>query len=221
MNVGKNTRLGALLAVRGRSIRTDELGRICITDIYNSGEFGAGQTPYDWWRIQSTQRLVKVLLDRLPGVTRQSKTFGRSDIWTGRGGTKGGVFAHPVLACAYAGYLNPELELEVREVWLRYRAGDPTLADELLSRASPEANLWAARRATARAVRNEYTAALKAHDVRGGGYPACTDEAYRRLFDGPAWWLRQKRGLPQRANVRDSMTLVELSTISLTEALAA
>ncbi len=96
-----------------------------------------------------------------------------------------------------------------------------TLADEILSRASPEANLWAARRANARAVRNEYTAALKAHDVRGGGYAACTDEAYRRLFDGPARLLRQIRGLPRGANVRDSMNLVELSTISLTEALAA
>jgi hypothetical protein len=101
------------------------------------GEFGPSQTPHDWWCIQSTKRLAKALLERLPGITGGSKTFERSDIWTGRRGARGGIFAHPVLACAYAGYLSPELELEVRQVRLRYRAGDPTLADDILSRASP------------------------------------------------------------------------------------
>jgi hypothetical protein len=143
-----------------------------------------------------------------------------SDIYRGKFGPKGGVFAHPVLACAYAGYLSAELEVEVREVWLRYRAGDPTLADDVLSRASPEANLWAARRADARVVRLGYTAALRDDDVKGRGYMQCTDEAYLRLFDGPAWRLRQQRGLPKGANVRDNLDLVELSAITLAEALA-
>lgn len=48
----------------------------------------------------------------------------------------------------------------------------------------------------------------------------CTDEAYLHLFDGPAWRLRQQRGLKKGSNVRDSMDMVELSAIKLTEALA-
>jgi hypothetical protein len=48
----------------------------------------------------------------------------------------------------------------------------------------------------------------------------CTDEAYRRLFDGPAWLLRQQRGLKKGSNVRDNLDLIELSAIKLTEALA-
>jgi len=142
------------------------------------------------------------------------------DVYKGKFGPGGGVYAHPILACAYAGYLSPELEIEVREVWLRYRAGDPTLADEVLERATPEANLWVASRAEARAIRNGYTTALRDHEVKGRGYIDCTDEAYTKLFDAPAWQLRQRRGLPKGTNLRDKMDVVELSAIKLTEALA-
>jgi hypothetical protein len=48
----------------------------------------------------------------------------------------------------------------------------------------------------------------------------CTDEAYRKLFDAPAWQLRQRRNLPKRTNLRDKMDIVELSAVKLTEALA-
>lgn len=142
------------------------------------------------------------------------------DLYRAKGGTSGGTYVHPILACAYAGYLSPELELEVRDVWVRYRSGDATLADEVLSRASPEANLWAASRAEARVVRNGFTSTLRDHEVRGRGYMECTDEAYLKLFNGPAWRLRQQRGLKKGSNVRDSLDMVELSAIKLAEALA-
>jgi len=144
------------LLLRTKSIRTDDNGLICLTDIYKSGAYGANQTPNDWWRIHATQALARALLSRLPGNDRQSNPPDMSEIYWGRRGVGGVVFAHPILACAYAGYLSPELEVEVREVWLRYRAGDPTLADEVLERATPEANLWVASRAEARAIRNGY-----------------------------------------------------------------
>jgi len=77
-------------------------------------------------------------------VGKQTRSFQRAGaqaapLTVGRRqpGTNGGTYAHPILACAYAGYLSPELEIEVREIWLRYRAGDATLADEVLARASP------------------------------------------------------------------------------------
>jgi hypothetical protein len=143
-----------------------------------------------------------------------------SEVFYTRPGKGGGTYAHPVLACAFAGYISPKLEVEVREVWLRYRAGDPTLADEVLERASPESNLCVASRAEARAIRNGYTETLRDHEVVGRGYRDCTDEAYLKLFDAPAWRLRQQRGLPQGTNLRDKMDVVELSAIKLTEALA-
>jgi hypothetical protein len=96
----------------------------------------------------------------------------------------------------------------------------PILADEVLERATPEANLWVASRAEARAIRNGFTETLRDHDVKGRGYMDCTDEAYLKLFDAPAWQLRQRRGLPKGSNLRDKMDIVELQAIKLTEALA-
>jgi hypothetical protein len=208
------------LAVRGRAIRTDEKGRICLNDIWAAGNFRPNQKSQDWWRNDATKRLVKALLARLPGDARQSEREAIAELYKAKGGTGGGTYAHPILACAYAGYLSPDLEVEIRAVWLRYRAGDATLADDILNRASPAANLWAASRAEARAIRNDYTSTLRDHDVAGRGYMECTDEAYLRLLDAPAWRLRLQRGLKKGANVRDSMSLVELSAIKLTEALA-
>jgi hypothetical protein len=46
------------------------------------------------------------------------------------------------------------------------------------------------------------------------------DEAYRQLFDPPAWQLRQQRSLPKGTNLREKTDIVELSAIKLTEALA-
>jgi len=208
------------LKLREKTIRTDENGLICLTDIYQAGQYGTHQTPNDWWRIQATQSLAKALLAKLPANTRQSNPPQMCEIYWGRRGVGGAVYAHPILACAYAGYLSPELEIEVREVWLRYRAGDPTLADDVLERASPEANLWVASRAEARAIRNGYTTTLRDHEVNGRGYQYCTDEAYLKLFDAPAWKLRQQRGLPTGTNLRDKFDIVELSAIKLTEAMA-
>jgi hypothetical protein len=216
----KDMRSMQSLILRARSIRTDDLGRICLNDIWAAGNYLPNQKSQDWWRLEPTKRLAKALLDRLPGKSRQSEKEGFALIYRAKRGTGGGTYAHPILACAYAGYLNPELEVEVRDVWLRYRAGDATLADDVLSRASPDANRWAIRRAEARVTRNEYTQVLGEHGVAGRGFRDCTDEAYLRLFDGQAWQLRLKRNLPVKANVRDSMTEIELTTIRLTEMLA-
>jgi hypothetical protein len=208
------------LTVRGQKVRSDESGRICLNDIWAAGNYLPNQKSQDWWRLLPTKRLAQALIARLPGISRLSEKEALAIIYKAKPGTNGGTFAHPILACAYAGYLSPELEIEVREVWLRYRAADARLADDVLSRASPAANRWVARRAEARITRNEYTEILRGHDVVGRGYSDCTDEAYFRLFDGPAWQLRLKRGLPKKANVRDSMNEFELTTIRLTEILA-
>lgn len=207
------------ITLRDRKVRTDEQGRICLNDIWASGPFLETQKAHEWWRYPAARGLADALLER-QGKSRPFTKADFDEIYYAIGKPGGGTYAHPILACAYAGYLSPGLEVEVREVWLRYRAADPTLADEVLERASPAANLWAATRAEARAIRNTYTATLRDHEVKGRGYIDCTDEAYLKLFDGPAWRLRQERGLQKGANVRDHLDIVELSAVKLTEALA-
>jgi ribosomal protein L5 len=129
-------------------------------------------------------------------------------------------YAHPLIATAYAGYLNPKLEIEIAEIWLRYRAGDPTLADEILQNATPAANEWAGARAISRAVRNDFTEKLREHEVVGSGYALCTDAVYKQLLGGPAKKIRDQRGLPQKGNVRDALSKNELSFIMAAESLA-
>jgi hypothetical protein len=152
------------ITLRDRKVRTDEHGRICLNDIWASGNFSDSQKAHEWWRYPSAQGLADALLER-QGKSRPFTKADFAEIYYAIGKPGGGTFAHPILACAYAGYLSPGLEVEVREVWLRYRAADPTLADEVLERASPDANLWVASRAEARAVRNGYTETLRDHEV--------------------------------------------------------
>lgn len=208
------------ITLRNKNVRTDSEGRICLNDIWASGDFPPTQQAKEWWRYPGARNLAGALLERMGHKPPHSELL-LKQIYSSKGGTGGGSYAHPILACAYAGYLSPKLEVEIREVWLRFMAGDATLADEILEKATPEANLWAATRAEARAIRNTYTNTLRDHDVRGRGYMACTDETYLKLFDAPAWGLRQQRGLKKGANVRDHMDTIELSAIKLTEALAA
>jgi hypothetical protein len=122
------------------------------------------------------------------------------------------------LAAEYAGFLSPELRLEVLDVWLRFRSGDATLADEILERADDDANLWAATRAQGRVKRREFTDTLKAHGcTKGFDYAHCTNKVYGSLFDRTASQLKLERAVK---TTRDGLNIVELSAVMLSEGLA-
>jgi hypothetical protein len=129
------------LKIRGQLIRSDVNGLISLTDIWAAAGFTVNQKPGQWQRLDSSQKLMMALMERIVEKSHNSGKIAVKSVYYAKGA--GGTFAHPVLACAYAGYLSPRLEVEVREVWLRYRAGDANLADEILEKASPEANEWA------------------------------------------------------------------------------
>ena len=121
----------------------------------------------------------------------------------------------------YAGYLSPKLEIETREVWLRFRSGDATLADEILQRSSPEDNQWAGVRALGRSKRNEFTAVLQEHGVDAKGYALCTNAVYTGLFDANAQQLRIDKGLMTKSgSLRDAMDTDELVSIMFAETLS-
>jgi len=140
-------------------------------------------------------------------------------VYAKRGRGNKGTYAHPILAAAYAGYLSTKLEIEVREVWLRYRKADATLADDILQRATPKDNEWAAVRAMARAKRVSYTDTLRDHGVQGWGYSTCTNAVYRQILGGTAAQVRAERGIPKK-NLRDHLGTDELSFVMAAEVLA-
>lgn len=207
------------LVVRGHKVRFTTAGLARLGDIWTASGCQKNRTPTDWLRLPTTARLINALLERVTGKSHDwSKNEVRSTHYVQRGI---GTFADVRLALAYAEYLDPKLAIEVREVFLRFKGADPTLADDVLDRASPEANEWAARRAMGRAVRNLYTTELNSRGVKDGKeYAICTNATYRQLFDGSAQQIKASRGLPAKMGVRDGLNIRELAFLAASEALS-
>lgn len=205
--------------VQGTHIREDERGLLCLNDIWEAAGSPNTKRPFRWKPLEQTLSLAKALRKKL-GIPEHFKNKpAQSVLYAGRG--RGGLtYAHPILAAAYAGYLDAGLEVEVREVWLRYRAGDATLADDILGRASQEANEWAGVRALSRAKRRQYTDTLQAHGVEGSGYGLNTNAVYQRILGGTAKQLRAQRKLLSNDNLRDNLSTSELGFVVAAEALA-
>lgn len=207
--------VGDEFTLRGRLIRVNSEGFVSLNDIHRAAGFKTTKRPYDWQRNPSTNPLIIATYERVTGKSR--KGYRMSDVYRP---TAEGTWAHPILAAAYAGYLRPELEVEMKEVWLRFKASDATLADEILERATDEENEWAASRAMGRVKRNEFTKTLDAHGVDGFGFASCTNAVYGQLFDATAKKLREERGLPKSASLRDAMSKDELVFVMMAETLA-
>lgn len=209
------------LVVRGNAIREDSEGRICLDDLWTLALGKPSQRPAAWKAGGAAGRLVGALIKkiRIPDIFRKKPA--EAVIYAKRGRGNAGTFAHPILAAAYAGYLDPELEVEMREVWLRYRAGDATLADEILQRATAEANHWVGIRALSRSKRVSYTDTLKDHGVEAKGYMSCTEAVYLNLLGGRSFEIRHRMKLPPKANLRDHLDSDNLVYVMTAEALAA
>lgn len=208
------------LILRGREIGEDQYGRICLDDIWAAAGGKPSNEPKHWRGNKPARELIEELQKKVTAGYLKAGTRNLPVIEAGRGRGAKGTFAHPVLAAAYAGYLSPKLEIEVREVWLRYRAGDATLADDILQRASAEANHWAGVRALARSNRKNFTDTLKDHGVEGKGYMECTEATYLNLLGGKSYQLRQSRGWPPKSNLRDRLEAEELAYVMAAESLA-
>ncbi|ODM47417.1 hypothetical protein A9320_22385 [Ruegeria sp. PBVC088] len=195
----------------------DDDGFVCLNDIHKAAGYSKNRRPFDWQRLPSTNPLIIATYERVTGKSRKSK-IRISEVYKVVPGM--GTWAHPILAAAYAGYLKPELEVEMKEVWLRYKSADATLADDILDRATDEENEWAATRALGRVKRFEYTKALDEHGVEGFGYANCTNAVYKQLFDATAKKLKQQKGLPSKANLRNAMSKDELVFVMMAETLA-
>jgi hypothetical protein len=206
------------LVVRGTKISEDANGHILLDDLWALAKARESKAPKFWKRSRAAKALIAELQKQVINSNLRENKPSVPVIYAKRG--LSGTFAHPILAASYAGHLSAKLEIEVREVWLRYRAGDATLADEILQKATKEENLWAGKRAMARSQRVSYTDVLRDHGVQGRGYMDCTDAVYERLFDGKAYELRNRRGLPRKANLRDNFDLSELSYVMAAEALS-
>lgn len=215
------TTLPNSLTIRGRAIRFDANGLACLNDIWTAAGFTKNQRPSDWTSLGTTHARITRVLKLITGKSGNYEKQDMQRVLKTKIGANGGTYADIRLALDYAEYLNPALAIEVKEVFLRYQAADATLADDILSRASPEDNRWAGVRALSRSNRKNYTQTLKDHGVVEKGYMDCTEAVYQSLLGAKSYKIREQRGLPKGSNLRNHMDTSELSFVMAAEALTA
>ncbi len=213
------------LRLRGKLVSEDNNGNINLKDIWVIAGSTLNKDPYQWSRRDIGKHFIDAAYKKITGkeircLTPNKRKKALTSVFYGKKGRSGATFAHPLIAAKYAGYLDPNLEVKIVEVWLRYRAGDPKLADEILERASAEANRWAGLRAISRAVRNGYTSTLKLHGTTGYGYANCTNVIYRQILGANAKQLLNSQGLQESDNLRDNLPERSLSFVTAAESLA-
>jgi len=96
-------------------------------------------------------------------------------------GQGAGTWAHENIALGYAAYLSPDLAVEIRDVFLRYKRGDESLVEEIReNKAKKEATDHELHRLVGKEVRKRFTKTLDEHGVKKPfEYALCTNEVYK------------------------------------------
>lgn len=203
------------LLIDGAPVRANKDGMLSLTDLFQMAQaagMAEGKRDPRRWKDEAGSELIEIVA--------QTLNVPITDIIKGTRGKGGSTFAHPNVALAYAKYLSPELHMQVNEVYLRAKTGDVSLAEEIFDKASPLDQEKHARRVAGKVVRNQLTSSLAAHGVHGKGFADCTNAIYVPMLGAKASEVREKRGLKAGANVRDSMSIEELTRTTLAEIIA-
>jgi hypothetical protein len=195
----------------GQQIRSKD-GLICLTDLWKASGKPKGKLDPRLWKKYTGEQFIDSVAKKLNVSTQ--------NIYKTKRGRGGGTYAHWQIALAYAKYLSHELHMHVNEVYMRYRFGDITLADEIADKASPEDQEWLVIRTLGKVARNQFTHILSIHYVRGRGYADCTNAVYIPILGGTAREIREQKGLPVKANVRETLNIKQLLAVGLSEVLA-
>ena len=121
-------------------IAEDKDGNICISDLFVMAGRPKNRRPNDWHRGARAQALENALRQKITGDSRKHEK--KQDVSLYYTAGKGGgskTFTHPVLALDYAEFVDPKLGIVVRDTFLRYKANDVTLAVEIMTALSEQA----------------------------------------------------------------------------------
>lgn len=188
-----------------------------LTDLYDLAGKPKSKNPNDWIRTDSAKELVDTVASILNTVSNR--------ILKTKRGKGGGTYAHKSIALAYAKYLDAKLHVLVNEVFFERveEEKNPDLAIERGMRGYEKKGMtpqWITKRLHAKGIRNEFTSTLKKHGVMGDGYQRCTNAMYIELYGKDASGIRESKNLKKDANIRETMSSLELSAIALAESLA-
>jgi hypothetical protein len=185
---------------------------ICLTDLWNAVGKPEGKHDPRRWKDKAGREFIDAVAEKL--------NVPLGDIYRTTRGRGGASWGHWQIGLAYAKYLSPELHMHVNEVYMRYQLGDINLAEEVVTRATPEQQELHLARMQGIVARNFLTHTLQEQGVRGYGFAQCTNNTYKGLFDKDAKQLREQKGLPVKTNVREHMDIEELVSVSFAEILA-
>lgn len=103
-------------------VSTNTDGLISLTDLWKAAGGAMRNRPKAWLDTQGTADFISAVAGGQNPVLYLKIKHGV------------GTYAHWQIALAYAKYLSPELHMQVNEVFMRYKAGDPKLAEEVIDK---------------------------------------------------------------------------------------
>ena len=210
----KNECLPALPEIMHRKVTEDEKGGICLNDLWEIAEKPEHLRPAEWHRQKRTQALEAALLERIMVLNHNSpENHCRSIYYVLGKGRAAKTFGHPVLALAYAEDLLPALGVEVKEVFLRYRSNDISLANDILDRIAEQVQEDEIRihNRTEQTLRNRELAAQgKIAGCTEVDYAELHNSGYRGLYNGlDAIDIHKLKQLTKNQKILDHMIAAE------------
>lgn len=199
-----------MITIRESKVSVDDGGLICLTDLWKLSGEPVWKNPPKWIKRDYVRELIAAL---------GRSNIPHGDVWEpikSKPGNRGGTYAHPILALAYAEYLNPDLGIEVREIALRVYAGDVTVLDEFnrahQERLNEDVNRIMAREEI-RKNNTELNATLKTvgatHSTQWASFH---NEGYKGLYDGlNEDMIHARKDLERNQKILDHMGSYELA----------
>lgn len=205
---------GKEMVLRDTRVTADEHGNVCLNDLWALAGSPANRRANDWHRSARAKSLSTALAARITEDSRnEAKSAAGPSYYTAGRGKKQLTFAHPFLALDYAEYLSPELGLEVKSVFLRFRAKDMALALEILDGMSAQAEFDQTRVELRRLLATHNTASAAA--AKGAGvkdFAAYNGAGLKGLYGGlTKAQVLVKKGLPPDAHHLDHAGHEELA----------
>lgn len=208
----------ANLNFNGHEISKDAEGRVSLTDLWKSAGAQHKKDPGTWKKWKGNKEFIA-------HISNTPNSGGLKVIETKRG-NGGGTYAHPQIALAYAKSLSHKLHAFVNEVFfdrVKEEANPELIVDRAIKgfRRKGLTDAQISARIQGVQARNQLTETAGKHGVRGEGYRDITNAIYMPLLGGTAQQVRQRQGLPEKANLRDNCSVLQLRAIEFAELLAA
>ena len=205
--------MGKFLELFGTTVHFDKDGRYSLNDIHKAamhrGYASENHRPANFLRNANVIDFIRVV-DLNAQICAIRITKGRY----------GKTYANELVALRYAGWISPEVEVEVYKTFQKVKNADEGLTSDLIERQTdPETSRRLAFRAQSKAMRLAFTDTLKNHGVTGAGYALCTDAVYKPLFGAGASTIKKHLEVNNKESLRDYMDNGYIGAVLLAEEL--